>query len=146
MKLGRIDWMVFAAQTLHFGFRVAARREHQIPTGRRIGNLPTMAFHHLKFHAEIGKDRIVTRLADPPRPALEDATRVIAAGSLVDMADVRVNGQERTVRIADPAETHPQFQKHIYWVPVQRLINAILLGVLTYDGNMLVLEPPEDSG
>jgi len=54
--------------------------------------------------------------------------------------------EERTVRIADPAETHPQFQKHIYWVPVQRLINAILLGVLTYDGNMLVLEPPEDSG
>jgi len=30
-------------------------------------------------------------------------------------------------------------------VPVQRLINAILLGVLTYDGNLLVLEPPEES-
>lgn len=54
--------------------------------------------------------------------------------------------EERTVRVADPVEDHPHFQKHIYWVPVQRLINAILLGVLTYDGNLLVLEPPERPG
>jgi hypothetical protein len=27
---------------------------------------------------------------------------------------------------------------------VERVINAILLGVLTYDGNLLVLEPPDD--
>jgi len=50
--------------------------------------------------------------------------------------------EERMVRVADPIEDNPHFQKHIYWIPVTRLINAILLGVLTYDGNLLVLEPP----
>ncbi|MHA7838354.1 MAG: cysteine peptidase family C39 domain-containing protein [bacterium] len=50
--------------------------------------------------------------------------------------------EDRTVRVADPVEDHPHFQRHVYWVPVQRLINAILLGVLTHDGNLLVLEPP----
>ncbi len=28
-----------------------------------------------------------------------------------------------------------------YWVPMRRLLNAVLLGVLTYDGNLLVIEP-----
>jgi hypothetical protein len=28
-----------------------------------------------------------------------------------------------------------------YWVPMRRLLHAILLGVLTYDGNLLVIEP-----
>lgn len=50
---------------------------------------------------------------------------------------------ERTVRVADPLEDDPQCPKHIYWLPVGRVINAALLGVLTYDANLLVLEPPE---
>jgi len=53
------------------------------------------------------------------------------------------DAEERTVRIADPLESRPHFREHVYWVPVQRVINAILLGVLTYDGNLLLLEPPE---
>jgi hypothetical protein len=73
----------------------------------------------------------------------DDDVRGIPTGHFVVLSGW--DEEERTVRIADPAETHPQFQKHIYWVPVARVINAILLGVLTYDGNMLVLEPPEDS-
>ena len=28
-----------------------------------------------------------------------------------------------------------------YWVSMRRLLNAVLLGVLTYDGNLLVIEP-----
>lgn len=51
--------------------------------------------------------------------------------------------EERSVRVADPLEDNPRFQEHIYWLPVERVINAILLGVLTYDANLLVLEPPE---
>lgn len=32
-----------------------------------------------------------------------------------------------------------------YWVPMRRLVHAVLLGVLTYDGNLLVIErQPED--
>jgi hypothetical protein len=53
------------------------------------------------------------------------------------------DAEERKVCVADPLEDNPRFQEHIYWLPVERVINAILLGVLTYDGNLLVLEPPE---
>ncbi len=50
---------------------------------------------------------------------------------------------ERKIRVADPLEDHPEFQEHIYWIPVERVINAVLLGVLTYDANLLLLEPLE---
>jgi hypothetical protein len=53
------------------------------------------------------------------------------------------DAEERTVRVADPLEDRPQFQEHVYWIPVERVINAVLLGVLTYDANLLLLEPPE---
>lgn len=49
------------------------------------------------------------------------------------------------VRVADPLEDNPGFQKHYYWLPVERVITAILLGVLTYDANLLILDPPEEA-
>jgi hypothetical protein len=52
------------------------------------------------------------------------------------------DAEDRSVRVADPLEDSPRFQDHTYWLPVDRVINAILLGVLTYDANLLVLEPP----
>lgn len=51
----------------------------------------------------------------------------------------------RAVRVADPLEDNPGFKKHIYWLPVERVIAAILLGVLTYDANLLILDPPQGS-
>jgi len=33
-----------------------------------------------------------------------------------------------------------------YWVPMRRLVHAVLLGVLTYDGNLLAIEQPEAAG
>ncbi len=74
---------------------------------------------------------------------LEDDVLGVPTGHFVVLSGW--DEEERSVRVADPVEDHPQMQRHIYWVPVQRLINAILLGVLTYDGNLLVLEPPEGS-
>ena len=53
------------------------------------------------------------------------------------------DAEERSVRVADPLADNPRFHDHIYWLPAQRVINAILLGVLTYDANLLVLDPPE---
>ena len=45
------------------------------------------------------------------------------------------------VLIADPMNPNPAFAKPLYTVPIERLINAILLGILTYDANLLVIEP-----
>ena len=53
------------------------------------------------------------------------------------------NADERKVRVADPYHDNPTYAAQIYWLPVERVINSILLGVLTYDANLLVLEPPE---
>ncbi len=48
---------------------------------------------------------------------------------------------EKTVRVADPIRHHPGDLGQYYDVRMDRLINAILLGILTYDANILVLEP-----
>jgi hypothetical protein len=48
----------------------------------------------------------------------------------------------REVLVADPLRENPLVGDHHYSVGVDRLLGAILLGVTTYDGNLLVLDPP----
>lgn len=52
--------------------------------------------------------------------------------------------QTRKIRVADPFSHNPFSNKHYYWVDMQRLIAAVLLGVVTYDGNLLIIEPREN--
>jgi hypothetical protein len=47
----------------------------------------------------------------------------------------------RRVRVADPMADNPGFEAQGYDVPLARLVPAIMLGVLTYDANLLVIEP-----
>jgi len=49
--------------------------------------------------------------------------------------------ERRTVRVADPLETNPISRSRQYDVGVDRLIGAIFLGIITYDANLVVLEP-----
>ena len=49
--------------------------------------------------------------------------------------------KERTVLVADPLLPNPFAASQRYKVDIERLINAILLGILTYDANLLVIEP-----
>lgn len=44
------------------------------------------------------------------------------------------------VVVADPFKGNPVSEEHHYLVDLNRLIQAIMLGVLTYDGNLLILE------
>jgi hypothetical protein len=71
----------------------------------------------------------------------EDDVRGVPTGHFVVLCGW--DAEERSVRVADPLEDNPRFREPIYWLPAERVINAILLGVLTYDANLLVLEPPE---
>ena len=48
---------------------------------------------------------------------------------------------ERAVLVTDPMHPNPLAHVHTYLVDIQRLIGAIYLGVLTYDANLLILEP-----
>lgn len=45
------------------------------------------------------------------------------------------------VRIADPYSGNPLSVSQYYTLPVQRLINAIHLGSVTYDANLLIVQP-----
>ncbi|MCB9837702.1 MAG: hypothetical protein H6813_00025 [Phycisphaeraceae bacterium] len=49
--------------------------------------------------------------------------------------------QTRRVTVADPLANNPGFEQQRYTVSISRLIAAIMLGVLTYDSNLLVIEP-----
>ncbi len=54
--------------------------------------------------------------------------------------------EHRRVVIADPARQNPLSSNNYYKVGVHRLINAIMLGVLTYDANLLIIEPKDSNG
>jgi hypothetical protein len=45
------------------------------------------------------------------------------------------------VLIADPLQNNPLNGSHRYRLPIQRVLGAILLGVITYDANFLLIEP-----
>ena len=48
---------------------------------------------------------------------------------------------EKKVTVADPLFPNPRFKSQYYQVSVNHLISSILLGILTYDSNLLVIEP-----
>jgi hypothetical protein len=48
---------------------------------------------------------------------------------------------ERGVLVADPYRDHPFNGGHRYEVDIFRLLNAIMLGVITYDANLLIVSP-----
>jgi hypothetical protein len=50
---------------------------------------------------------------------------------------------KRHLVVADPHRENPISHNNYYKVSISRLINAIMLGVLTYDGNLLIIEPKE---
>lgn len=57
---------------------------------------------------------------------------------------VVIHGYEprsRIATIADPLADNPGFETQRYTVSMSRLVPAIMLGVLTYDANLLVIEP-----
>ena len=46
-----------------------------------------------------------------------------------------------TVQVADPYSQNPLTGTNLYVTDMDRLIGAILLGVMTYDANLLIIEP-----
>lgn len=50
--------------------------------------------------------------------------------------------ETRRILVADPLYPNPIYKKQSYEVSQNRLIASILLGVLTYDANLIILTPP----
>lgn len=49
--------------------------------------------------------------------------------------------QSKRVLVADPYLPNPVAKDHYYEVDIAHLISAILLGVLTYDANLIIIQP-----
>jgi len=101
----------------------------------------------LREHLEAGRP-IVTglsaswlyRCAREVGPEGHDDVRGLSVGHFVILCGYQAD--ERRVLVADPLCPNPFSEAQIYTVDVDRLITAILLGILTYDANLLVITPP----
>ncbi|MDX9740409.1 MAG: C39 family peptidase [Gammaproteobacteria bacterium] len=51
------------------------------------------------------------------------------------------DSETRSVLVIDPLHSNPMAPGHHYEISIDRVIGAILLGVLTHDANLLVIEP-----
>lgn len=69
-----------------------------------------------------------------------DDVRGAPAGHFVVMAGY--NRKNRTVLVSDPYEPHQYGSSLEYWVSIDRVVGAVLLGIVTHDANLLVINPP----
>jgi hypothetical protein len=69
-----------------------------------------------------------------------DDIRGLPAGHFVVLAGY--DREKRSVLVADPYWRHPYSPSHEYWVSIDRVIGAILLGIVTHDANLLLVYPP----
>jgi hypothetical protein len=75
-----------------------------------------------------------------PRGEYDDV-RGVPGGHFVVLCGY--DSSNRDVLVADPYQPNPAKERY-YEVGVNRLICSILLGVLTYDANLLVVSPPRN--
>jgi len=68
-----------------------------------------------------------------------DDIRGVSTGHFVVLAGY--NQQERKVLVADPLLPNPVSPGQHYYVNISRLMCAIMLGTLTYDADLLIVEP-----
>ena len=67
-----------------------------------------------------------------------DDERGFPCGHFVVLYDY--DHENKLVQLADPLLPNPVSETQYYAVPMQRLLNSILLGVITYDANLLIIE------
>ena len=79
---------------------------------------------------------------DPPqngRTSAPDDVRGNPSGHFVVLCGY--DPVRRTVLVADPLDSNPIAGDHQYAVDIDRVFAAIMLGVVTYDANLLLIEP-----
>lgn len=57
---------------------------------------------------------------------------------------VIIGGYDRRARrllVADPYAPHPYGEALEYWIRMDRVVNSVLLGIVTHDANLLVISP-----
>jgi hypothetical protein len=70
---------------------------------------------------------------------LSDSVAGEPAGHFVVIAGI--DREKKCLLVADPFHANPFATGNYYWVEIHRVISSILLGILTYDANLLIIEP-----
>ncbi|HEX4070386.1 MAG TPA: hypothetical protein VHX68_04435 [Planctomycetaceae bacterium] len=73
------------------------------------------------------------------RDSIPDDVRGAPVGHFVVLCGY--DQSNRTVLVADPLHPNPFASQQTYAVEIDRLKNAILLGIVTHDANLLIIEP-----
>jgi hypothetical protein len=50
--------------------------------------------------------------------------------------------ERRKLQVVDPYHKNPYASTHKYWLNIERVVGAVLLGIVTHDANLLVIHPP----
>jgi len=69
----------------------------------------------------------------------EDDVLGIPQGHFVML--IGYDSAKREVLVADPLDPNPPFHTAKYRLSIDRLVNAVLLGIVTHDANLLVIRP-----
>jgi hypothetical protein len=114
--------------------RLGGRIVHEDLTEELLGRL-------LHGHGPLLTGLSATYLYDCPREidGRYDDIAGDPAGHFVVLYDYDLVTRE--VDVADPLSSNPTFPQANYVVKARRLIAAILLGIVTYDANLLLIEP-----
>jgi len=68
-----------------------------------------------------------------------DDVRGSPAGHFVVLAGY--DRRARSVLVVDPYGPHPYGSSRRYWINIDRVLGAVLLGIVTHDANLLVINP-----
>jgi hypothetical protein len=71
---------------------------------------------------------------------MPDDVRGLPSGHFVILAGYDWN--RRRVLVLDPYRLNPYASDHEYWLSFGRVVNAVLLGIVTHDANLLIIHPP----
>ena len=98
---------------------------------------------HLKKSIPILTGLSATYLYGTPREVpqfdIYDSIKGEPAGHFVVISGF--DDDKNCVYIADPMTPNPIGKGQVYSVGIMRLINSIMLGIVTYDANLLIIEP-----
>ena len=70
-----------------------------------------------------------------------DDIRGLPSGHFVVIAGY--DRKKRNVLVVDPYDLHPYGPTHEYWINIDRVLGAVLLGIVTHDANLLLIYPPQ---
>jgi hypothetical protein len=73
------------------------------------------------------------------RDSIPDDVRGSPVGHFVVLSGY--DQSNRTIIVADPLQPNPLANEPLYAVEIDRVKNAILLGIVTHDANLLIIEP-----